>query len=113
MTVNNKILPCERIGHQYVLGEVTDHGLQIDCDSIAERYNTYYDLMDEQCKTCLFKVNCSQCMFSIKGLDSGHPKCDHWADISIFQDYLQRNLGLLTKRPELYQRIMKELITAD
>ena len=113
MTVNNKLFPCERIGHQYALGEVTDNGVQIDCTSVADRYNEYYESMDKQCSTCLFKVNCSQCMFSIKGLDIGHPQCDQWADASVFQNYLKLNLELLAKRPELYQRIMKELIWAD
>lgn len=113
MTVNNKILPCERIGHQYYLGEVTDNEVQIDCASVASRYNIYYDLMEEQCSTCLFKVNCSQCMFNIKELDTNYPKCDQWADASIFQNYLQRNMERLAKHPELYQRIMRELFTEN
>jgi uncharacterized protein len=42
VTVNGKILPCERISHKYALGEVTDEGVHLDFTEIAERYNNYY-----------------------------------------------------------------------
>lgn len=36
MTVNNKIFPCERIGHQYALGKVESNRVIIDCEDIAK-----------------------------------------------------------------------------
>ena len=35
VTVSGKIYPCERIGHQFVLGEITDKEVKIDCEYIA------------------------------------------------------------------------------
>lgn len=69
MTVNNKIFPCERIGHQYSLGLVTNEGVQIDCVYIPHKYNTYYNKLNNQCSRCYFRQYCSQCMFSIEDLD--------------------------------------------
>lgn len=76
MTVNNKILPCERIGQQFELGVVTDNGVQIDCDLIAQKYNIFYDSLKEQCQNCLFLKNCTQCMFSINDLGTEKAICN-------------------------------------
>ena len=42
VTVNGKILPCERIGHQYGLGHLTTTGIELDVVEIARKYNQYY-----------------------------------------------------------------------
>ena len=52
MTVNNKILPCERIGQQYSLGVVTDSHVDLDCKDIADRYNKMYDSIQQQYENC-------------------------------------------------------------
>ena len=40
VTVNGKILPCERIGQQFALGQVTDTEVILDFEEIAK--NTTY-----------------------------------------------------------------------
>lgn len=109
MTVNNKIFPCERIGHQFSLGEVTDQEVKIDCEKIAKKYNDYYDSLRTQCKKCYYKKHCKQCMFSIQHLGQ-NPICDKAADRRMFNQYLQKNMEILAGQPELYKRIMEEII---
>ena len=109
MTVNNKIFPCERIGHQYFLGLVTNEGVQIDCEYIAHKYNTYYNKLNNQCSRCYFRQHCSQCMFSIEDLDT-NPVCNQIADQQKFERYMQANMSLLREQPFLYNRMMKEII---
>ena len=109
MTVNNKIFPCERIGHQYSLGLVTNEGVQIDCEYIAHKYNTYYNKLNNQCSRCYFRQHCSQCMFSIEDLDTS-PVCNQIADQQKFERYMQANMSLLREQPFLYNRMMKEII---
>lgn len=109
MTVNNKIFPCERIGHQFCLGEVTDQKVNIDCEYIAKKYNGYYDSLRKQCQGCYYKRHCQQCMFDIRNLGQ-NPVCDKVANKQMFQEYLHRNMGLLASQPELYKRIMEEVI---
>jgi uncharacterized protein len=42
VTVNGKILPCERIGHQFALGTVDKNGVRIDFEEIVQRYSRYF-----------------------------------------------------------------------
>lgn len=109
MTVNNKIFPCERIGHQFSLGEVTEDEVKIDCEHIAKKYNDYYDSLRNQCRSCYHKKHCAQCMFSIRKLGE-NPVCEKVANRQMFNEYLQENMKSLYSKPELYKRIMKEII---
>lgn len=109
MTVNNKIFPCERIGHQYSLGEVTNDEVKIDCELIAKKYNDYYDSLRKQCTDCYHKKHCTQCMFNIKHLDK-NPICDQIGNKQTFNEYIQKNMKILSDKPELYKRIMEEII---
>ncbi len=109
MTANNKIFPCEKIGHQYALGEVTEDEVKIDCEYIAEKYNAYYDSLRKQCSNCLLQKNCTQCMFEIPNLEN-KPICNKMGTRPMLQEYLNRNMKILHDRPELYKRILDEII---
>ena len=109
MTVNNKILPCEKIGQQYSLGEVTDKGVDLDFDNIVDKYNRYYTSLSAKCNICYFKRHCTQCMFDIQGLDE-NPICDKFANKIVFEKYLKVNMNLLLKNYHLYKRIITEVI---
>ena len=109
MTVNNKILPCEKIGQQYSLGEVTDKGVDLDFDNIVDKYNRYYTSLSAKCNICYFKRHCTQCMFDIQGLDE-NPICDKFANKIVFEKYLNVNMNLLLKNYHLYKRIITEVI---
>lgn len=109
MTVNNKIFPCERIGHQFSLGKVTDRGVEIDCEGIASKYNSYYDLLRKQCERCFRKKNCTQCMFNVLKLGEDFV-CDQFTNQDEFNKYFQNNMKILANQPELYKRILEEII---
>lgn len=47
-----KILPCERIGHQFSLGHITPEEIVLDIQGIADKYNGYYSRMEKRCGTC-------------------------------------------------------------
>lgn len=108
MTVNNKIFPCERIGHQYALGKVESNRVIIDCEDIAKKYNTYYDSLRNLCTHCFHKRHCVLCMFDIKNLGK-NPICKQMADRKKFEDYLHQYMETLANKPDLYNRIMKEV----
>ena len=109
MTVNNKILPCERIGQQFYLGTVTDDGVNIDCQAIADKYNSYYDSLKSQCECCYSKQNCDECMFEIPGLGV-NPKCQKFTDKDAFEKMLRKHIDFLAKKPESYRRVMTEIL---
>lgn len=76
ITVNKKILPCERIGHQFALGKIGDDVIDLDFEAIAQKYNTYYAKMERVCDKCHNKKACIQCMFNLADIDEDKvPKC--------------------------------------
>jgi uncharacterized protein len=112
ITVNGKILPCERIGHQFALGKVTENGVEINCEEIARKYGAYYDSLQKQCDSCYQAGKCIQCMFIIKNLEQ-KPVCQGFCNRQKFEDYLQDKMNHLSHSPELYKRIMEEVTVID
>ncbi|MDR2125365.1 MAG: radical SAM peptide maturase [Prevotellaceae bacterium] len=69
VTSDGKILPCERIGHQFEMGTVSADKVNIDFQKIADRYNDAYSNIYERCKKCMFQFGCGQCMFQTNNFD--------------------------------------------
>jgi len=112
LTVSGKILPCERIGHQYILGSVDENGVNIDFNEIANRYNKYYENIQSQCSKCYHLKHCLQCIFYIEDIED-KPICNGFFDEKKFKKYLSNNISFLNKNPKLYNKIMTEVILGD
>jgi len=108
VTVNGKILPCERIGHQFSLGEITDSEVKIDAQVIADKYNAWYAKFEKQCENCKIAKSCIQCIFNIENLDEDKPVCHGYMNEKRFADYFNSQMRFLEKHPEAYQKIMEE-----
>jgi len=109
VTVNGKILPCERIGHQFALGQLTRNSVELDFESIADRYNKWYKTIGKQCSKCYNIHSCMQCIFNIEDLD-GNPVCKGFMGKEEFIQYVSSQITYLEKNPGLYKKIMEELI---
>lgn len=109
MTVNNKILPCERIGHEFALGEIKESKIDINSENIALSYNNYYNSIRNSCMECFYKRHCLMCMFDIPQIGN-NPLCQQMANKQKFKEYISENIEILTKKPYLYNRIMNEII---
>lgn len=110
VTVNGKILPCERIGHQFGLGQVTDSGVELDPAAIAHKYNVYYGKLEKQCSHCKNRPSCIQCIFNLKDVENT-PICYGFMNEAMMEEYKQRQLQFLRKHPEAYREIMEKVIT--
>lgn len=110
VTVNGKILPCERIGHQYGLGMVDEDNVHLDFKAIADLYNGLYAKMERQCNSCKIRKACMQCMFNLHDL-SGSPKCHGYMTKEAFERYRQRQMDFIAKHPSAYRKIMEHSIT--
>jgi uncharacterized protein len=110
VTVNGKILPCERIGHQFGLGQVTHEKVELDFDEIAERYNAYYDKMRKLCNVCSNAEICGQCIFNLDTIDTEKPVCYGFMDEKKFENYLASLVDCIEKDPGLYSKILKEVL---
>ena len=109
VTVNGKILPCERIGHQFALGEITDTEIKLDVEAIAEKYNAYYAKFEKQCGSCKNIKSCIQCMFNVEDLEV-KPTCHGYMNEERFRNYFNTQMHFLEKHPEEYKRIMEKVM---
>jgi uncharacterized protein len=111
VTATGKILPCERIGHQYAIGSVNENGVKIDFEKIANRYNEYYDsLFRDCCSNCYGLKHCLVCIFNLENRIEKKPKCKRQIDEKQFQEYMSNNISLLRREPEMYSKIMTKII---
>lgn len=111
MTVNNKLLPCERIGHQFALGKVSEDRVELDFEHIAHKYNTYYSKVDNQCRTCHNKRACIQCIYNLSDIDAEKTICYGYMSKKAFDAYQNAQLAFLANNPETYTRLMEDIIS--
>lgn len=110
VTVNGKLLPCERIGHQFALGKITEAKIVLDFEAIAEKYNRYYAKLDNQCSVCNIRGACMQCIYNLPCIENEECNCYGFMNKESFMSYEKTQLGFLARNPEAYARIMNEVI---
>lgn len=108
LTVNGKILSCERIDQKYFLGVVDDENVMIDFEKIASFYNKLFNSIKKQCLKCYRNKFCQQCVFYIPNVENGG-KCYGFMDKVGYNQFISNQKSYLQKNPQLYQRILKEL----
>jgi uncharacterized protein len=109
VTVNGKILPCERIGHQFALGEISDTEIKLNFEAIADKYNTYYNKLERQCGNCKNAKACIQCLFNLADIEE-NPVCHGFMNEQSFRNYVNAQMHFLERNPEAYQKLMSEVI---
>jgi len=99
VTSDGKILPCERIGHQFALGNISVDDINIDFNNIADKYNNYYNTIFAKCKKCLFKLACGQCMFQTDNFD-----CQGFMEDSTenYTEFFAYYFSAMENNPQLY-----------
>jgi uncharacterized protein len=110
VSVNGKILPCERIGQQFGLGSVTPKGVELNFEKIAEKYNRYYNKIRQQCNNCSNADICTQCMFNIPSIDENKPECAGFMTETEFAKYISSIIESFEDAPETYSKILREVV---
>ena len=100
VTVNSKLLPCERINQDYVLGYI---GKEIDYNQIANKYNTLFNKIKKKCELCYRYKTCPVCLLSSEG------KCNKKTNKVAFTKWIKHYVEVLEKRPEDYKRIKNQI----
>lgn len=109
VTVDGKILPCERIPHDYTMGTIDTENQEIDYELSADIYNTMLNRVQSLCGHCFNRKECVQCVYAIEKEDIGK-RCGGFMSQSAFQQYEDRMLGCISRHPDLYRKIMEESI---
>lgn len=110
VTVNGKIIQCERIDHKYALGRVTDKGVELDFEKIADDYNKRIQSIQPLCSLCSRRDFCSQCIYYIENLGQKKIKCNSFMNKEQFEAYKNYHFDYLGKYPHLYKKIMEEVV---
>lgn len=109
VTVNGKIMACERINQQYYLGKIENNKVDINFEEVARMYNTHLDYIRKQCYNCYGADRCMQCIFQLDGLNSA-TKCHAFHNNKIFGDIISENIGFLEENSYLFNKILKNVI---
>jgi len=107
ITVKGKILPCEKVGHQYTLGNVNDKKVELNFDEIAEKYNVYFNNVRKQCNVCRNAEACVQCIFNLN-IEDNNLVCNGFMSENDSSRYLSSIINYIEEKPKMYQKILKE-----
>jgi len=109
LTVNGKILPCERINQKFGLGTIDENGVHLDLEEIAQRYNRYFEKMIRLCSNCYNIEACSQCIFNLD-IDENHPTCNGFMTEKDFAAFFSSCVSYLETHPRFYHQMMNEVV---
>lgn len=110
VTVTGKVLQCERIGHEFSLGQITETGVELDLEQIADLYNKYVFKFISQCMICANMKNCSYCVFQMNNIRSEQTICPYYCSAQQKDKQKDEVLVFLNEHPKLYDRILKEVV---
>jgi uncharacterized protein len=107
ITVTGNILPCERIGNKYSLGNISEKGINIDFTAIATYYNNIYKKYIKQCNKCQRADNCPICVLASK---DAYKICHNMYNTSYKETYLNSILSFLESNPEKYFELINVIL---
>ena len=109
ITVNGKILQCEKINHEFAIGYISSDKVELNFDKVANQQNDYVFRYQKQCSICALKENCPQCVFQIDSINAPDTTCLNFRSKQMLEKHEQSVINYLQKHPELYGRIMREI----
>lgn len=110
VTVKGRILQCERINHEFALGQVTDNGVELDLEQAARQYNGYVQKYTRQCRHCGNRRACMQCVYQIDDIHEVDTKCLSFCTEAQRKEYNRQSLEYLSRHPELYKRLLNDVV---
>lgn len=102
MTVNNKLFPCERIGHDSPLGYIQDDNIFIDSKAI-KRYSMLYNDVKHLCTQCYQYKNCPTCIYcEIRN----NASCPNFTNYSQVQKELTEYISIFETHRSFYKKML-------
>lgn len=109
VTVKGRILQCERINHEFALGQVTDNGVELDLEQAARQYNSYVQKYTRQYRHCGNRRACMQCVYQIDDIHEAGTTCRSFCTEAQRKEYNRQSLEYLSRHPELYKRLLNDV----
>lgn len=101
---------CEKIDHEFALGQITNKKVELNLEQAARQHNKYTFRYMNQCKTCAAKQLCTQCVYQIDDIHDKTSKCYSYYSATQHEKQKEYYMDHLDKHPELYNRILKEVV---
>jgi len=108
VTVNGKILPCEKISQKFFLGRVDKENIILNFQNIADKYNEFYKKMSVLCDNCYNSELCHQCILFLN-LEDDRIKCSNFLNYNNFKKKISYIISLLENTPNYYKQILNNL----
>lgn len=109
LTVNGKILPCERIGQELSLGTVMDDSIDIDFEYVSEVYKHLFEQVIHYCRSCQKQTSCGQCVFFItKYVKNGRVYCPYFVDKKNATKMMNASISYVENNPSLYEQLCEQ-----
>lgn len=110
ISVNGKILPCERIDHKYSYGVISNNKVIMDFREIAEKFNYYLSILKSQCDSCGINNLCEQCVYQFDNLIEREVRCPQLCSSKKAKMIKTDIKNMLIEYPHYYEKITKEII---
>lgn len=108
VSTSGKILPCEKVGSDFVMGQITDQEVAIDYAGIARYYNDKYQrVITELCSKCK-NVFCKSCLFTMKEKE-GKLQCGKFLSKNGFNRDLTSILSECEENPQIVTKLWDSL----
>lgn len=109
LAVDGKILPCERIDHDFDVGYVHDTFVELDCNYVAERHNYYLLKVKDRCLNCVGSRFCFQCIYHIDDIRNKFVHCPNFYTMERFEKEKEENFICLREYPHYYKRVLNDI----
>ncbi len=113
LTVNGKILSCEKIGQDTLLGYVDSHGVSLNINEINSLYSKLYEDVISKCRKCSRWKNCGVCIYHLPKDKDGKIRCPYICGTKEISNYFSEYISILENTPELYEQIVNGIMVAD
>ncbi|MCP4213679.1 MAG: radical SAM peptide maturase [bacterium] len=104
VTVNGKLLPCERVPQYYSMGTVDETGVHLDYEEVATKYNAFYVKLKNTCNNCYDSHYCSQCIFFLN-LKDECVGCEDYKNKAAYTKKLAAGISKMETYPASYKRV--------
>lgn len=113
ITVNGKIMQCEKISHKYSLGEIKEESIVFDYTKIAKDFNAYVNSVVAQCDHCYMNTTCSTCVFQMNAQNFNNSEKSSvipcFYSKQKYNKYIETNMRFLKENPFMYEKILKQV----
>ena len=102
VTVDGKIMPCERIDHKFYFGYVDKGRIRLDFEQVAQKYNGYLDNLQHDCSACYSKTTCIHCIYQLDDIEKSNTHCPFLMNKAEYQDFCSSCEKYISSHPTDY-----------